>query len=170
MAAALPDKSHVRTSQGSCIISRRAAKFDISNLPAMNFRIFVTLVLICVPILFAGNAYSQDQTWKAPASADKLSNPLKGDSPSIAEGKKIYESMCVICHGEKGKGNGAAGVSLTPRPANFLAITVRHESDGAIFWKLSEGRPPMASYKGLLTETQRWQLVNYIRQLENNSK
>lgn len=78
--------------------------------------------------------------------------------------------MCVICHGDKGKGNGAAGVSLTPRPANFLAITVRHESDGAIFWKLSEGNPPMASYKTLLTETQRWQLVLFIRQLESNGK
>ncbi len=113
---------------------------------------------------------SQQSTWKAPAAADKSVNPLKGDPTSITEGKKIYESMCVICHGDKGKGNGAAGVSLSPRPANFLAITVRHESDGAIFWKLSEGNAPMAAYKGLLSETQRWQLVNYIRKLEDSSK
>ncbi|MBI1767229.1 MAG: cytochrome c [Bacteroidetes bacterium] len=114
--------------------------------------------------------FSQQSTWKAPASADKVVNPYSGSSTFAAEGKKIYESMCVICHGDKGKGNGAAGVSLTPRPANFLAITVRHESDGAIFWKLSEGNPPMASYKTLLTETQRWQLVLFIRQLESNGK
>lgn len=114
--------------------------------------------------------FSQASTWKAPASSDKLVNPLAGDPLSVTEGKKIFTAMCAICHGDKGKGNGAAGVSLTPRPANFLAITVRHESDGNIFWKLSEGNPPMASYKTLLSETQRWQLVNYIRQLESNSK
>lgn len=128
------------------------------------------LVLTTLFVSISALACSQQPTWKAPASADKSVNPLAGNTASIAEGKKIYESMCTICHGDKGKGNGAAGVSLTPRPANFLAITVRHESDGAIFWKLSEGNPPMAAYKTLLSETQRWQLVNYIRQLEDNGK
>jgi mono/diheme cytochrome c family protein len=127
-------------------------------------------VLTVLLTSIAPPAFSQQSTWKAPASADKLVNPLAGNAASITEGKKIYESMCFICHGDKGKGNGAAGVSLTPRPANFLAITVRHESDGAIFSKLTEGNPPMASYKTLLSETQRWQLVNYIRQLEDNVK
>jgi mono/diheme cytochrome c family protein len=119
---------------------------------------------------FSLAAFSQESTWRAPANADKAVNPLQNDPSSINEGKKIYEAMCVICHGDKGKGNGAAGVSLAPKPANFLSITVRHESDGAVFWKLSEGNPPMASYKGLLTETQRWQLVNYIRKLEDSNK
>jgi len=127
-------------------------------------------VLTMVLISISWDVFSQASTWKAPASADKIVNPYSGSSTFAAEGKKIYESMCIICHGDKGKGNGAAGVSLTPRPANFLAINVRHESDGAIFWKLTEGNPPMASYKTLLTDIQRWQLVNYIRQLENNSK
>jgi mono/diheme cytochrome c family protein len=126
----------------------------------------VTTIFISVSV----HVFSQTSTWKAPASADKVVNPYSGSSTFAAEGKKIYQSMCTICHGDKGKGNGAAGVSLTPRPANFLAITVRHESDGAIFWKLSEGNPPMASYKTLLTDIQRWQLVNYVRELENNSK
>jgi mono/diheme cytochrome c family protein len=135
-------------------------------------RIMKNLVEVFTVLLISISTvgYSQQSTWKAPVSSDKLSNPLLNDQAAAPAGKKIYESMCVICHGDKGKGNGAAGVSLTPRPANFLAITVRHETDGNIFWKLSEGNPPMAAYKGLLSETQRWQLVNYIRQLEGNGK
>ncbi len=128
------------------------------------------LVLQILFLSIATICFSQQSTWKAQASSDNLVNPLAGNSASITEGKKIYESMCVICHGDKGKGNGAAGVSLSPRPANFLAIAVRNESDGNIFWKLSEGNPPMAAYKSILTETQRWQLVNYIRQLESSGK
>jgi len=131
-------------------------------------KVGITLLLFFLSL--STGIFAQHSTWTAPATSDKSVNPLKGNPSAVAEGKKIYESMCMICHGEKGKGNGAAGVSLSPRPANFLAIQVRNESDGNIFWKLSEGNPPMASYKTLLSETQRWQLVNYIRQLESNGK
>ena len=115
-------------------------------------------------------SYAQTKNWVAPASADKLVNPYKTSLEAVSSGKVTYNAMCVICHGDKGKGNGAASVSLTTPPANFLSISVRDESDGAIFWKLSEGNPPMASYKTMLTEKQRWEVVNYIRKLENPSK
>jgi len=39
------------------------------------------------------------------------------------------------------------------------------ETDGSLFWKMSEGRGPMPSWKDQLTETERWQLVIYIRKL-----
>ena len=38
-------------------------------------------------------------------------------------------------------------------------------SDGALFWKITQGRPPMTSFRTLLTDDQRWQVVNYIRTL-----
>jgi len=119
---------------------------------------------------FSKTSHFQHEDWVAPASADKIVNPLKGNADAVAKGAEIYTSMCVVCHGDKGKGNGVASVGLSPSPANFLSIDVRNESDGAIFWKLTEGNPPMASYKSLLTETQRWQVVNYIRHLETQSK
>jgi len=71
--------------------------------------------------------------------------------------------MCVICHGAKGKGDGIAGVSLNPKPGNFTIERIQSQTDGAIFWKLTNGKAPMAAYKEILTETQRWELVNYIR-------
>ena len=74
--------------------------------------------------------------------------------------------MCVLCHGITGNGNGEAGLSLEKKPANFLALkNMSDETDGEIFWKITVGKPPMSSYDELLTEDQRWQLVNYIRQL-----
>jgi mono/diheme cytochrome c family protein len=54
--------------------------------------------------------------------------------------------MCVLCHGLKGEGNGESGLSLERKPANFIVLKVITESDGAIFWKITHGKAPMASY------------------------
>jgi len=107
-------------------------------------------------------------TWKAPASANKLKNSVKGNATATAAGKKIYTQMCAICHGNKGKGDGMAGMSLNPRPTNFTTNKVQSQTDGAIYWKITEGRAPMASYKTALKSNQRWQLVNYIRTFKKN--
>jgi mono/diheme cytochrome c family protein len=101
--------------------------------------------------------------WVVPASANNLKNPVKGNTEATEKGKKLYKQMCAICHGSKGKGDGVAGMSLTPRPSNFTSAKIQNQSDGAIYWKLTEGRAPMASYKQMLKDDQRWQLVNYIR-------
>jgi mono/diheme cytochrome c family protein len=105
----------------------------------------------------------------APAAANNLKDPFSGNPGAIAEGKQLFKTMCIICHGETGKGNGVAGVTLVPHPANFLSAKVRAESDGALFWKMTEGNAPMASYKTILTEDQRWKLVSYIRDLQKNN-
>jgi mono/diheme cytochrome c family protein len=107
----------------------------------------------------------EDTGWKAPAEADKLENPFKKDADAWKNVETTYAQLCAICHGESGKGDGIAGMALTPRPANFTLDRVQKQSDGAIFWKMTNGKTPMASYKESLTEEQRWQLVKFIRHL-----
>lgn len=123
----------------------------------------VTTILIILAVLFSSNIYSQS-TWKAPQSADEIINPLKDDIVSAKQGKRLYKMMCSICHGTKGKGDGMGGAALNPKPANFILKTFQTQSDGAIFWKITEGKPPMAAYN-MLNDKQRWQLVNYLRTL-----
>ena len=103
--------------------------------------------------------------WKAPAWADTLKNPFAGSDQAIQAGQKIYAQLCAICHGNSGKGDGVAGMALNPRPADLTTEQVQKQSDGAIYWKITTGRPPMAAYEASLTEEQRWQLVTYIRSL-----
>jgi mono/diheme cytochrome c family protein len=59
-----------------------------------------------------------------------------------------------------------------PPPAS-LAVAMRDGTngmtDGEIFWKITEGRRPMPSFKKELTDEQRWQLVNFLRRLANSS-
>jgi len=113
-------------------------------------------------VTFSNEVVAQS-TWKAPKDADELVNPFRDDADAAKKGKKTFTQMCVICHGAKGKGDGIAGVSLDPKPGNFTTKTIQGQTDGAIFWKLTNGKAPMASYKEILTETQRWEIVNYIR-------
>jgi len=108
----------------------------------------------------------QQKKWVAPASADKIVNPLKGDANAAASGKKLYKVMCFVCHGPKGKGDGVGGAGLTPKPTDLTSDAVQSQTDGAIFWKIAEGRAPMASYKSSIPENKRWEIINYIRTLK----
>ena len=124
--------------------------------------LFTTVLLVG---MFQNAGYSQSN-WQAPASADNIKNPYKGNEKATLAGKKLFAQYCAICHGNKGKGDGMAGMALKPRPANFTKDAVQLQTDGAIYWKMTEGKAPMAAYKETLTEEQRWQLVNFIRSLK----
>ena len=128
------------------------------------------LFLVAIVFMFLSSSTGIAQkSWVVPEYTKGLKNPFEGNKTATAEGKLIYEQMCVLCHGLKGTGNGEAGLSLEKRPANFLALQdIQNETDGEIFWKITAGKPPMSSYDELLTEDQRWQLVNYIRELNKN--
>ena len=102
--------------------------------------------------------------WKAPATAVHQPNPVPSNANTIALGQKLYSANCMTCHGAAGKGDGAAAAALEKRPADLGArIRGSGETDGELFWKISEGRAPMISWKGTLSTTQRWELVDYIK-------
>jgi mono/diheme cytochrome c family protein len=99
--------------------------------------------------------------WKAPAEAKNTKNPEKGSEL----GKKSAETNCVSCHGPQGKGNGPAAAALNPKPADWTSDKIKKETDGELFWKITNGRGPMPPWKHL-PEKERWQLVNHIRDLQ----
>jgi len=102
--------------------------------------------------------------WPVPAEAKKLKNPVRPTAAAQASAKSIYLDKCAQCHGEEGRGDGPESVMYAVKPANFTeAHMMREMSDGEIFWKISEGRAPMPTFKKQLTEEQRWQLVHYVR-------
>lgn len=134
--------------------------------------VFFYTLIIPVSIFLQGfftntltSSYQSKGKWVAPESSNQLKNPITDIAAASKEGKKTYQTLCIVCHGDKGKGDGIAGAALTPKPSNLISEEVQKQSDGAIFWKITNGRPPMAPYKTALTEQQRWQLVTYIRSL-----
>lgn len=123
------------------------------------------LLLICSTIISCNYPEKEGEDWKAPSDADELKTPLKDTALARQKGKETYDLYCGSCHGQSGFGDGAAGNGLPRRPANFHREIVRSQTDGALFWKLSNGRGGMPAFKASLSEEQRWQLIAYIRQL-----
>jgi len=120
---------------------------------------------------FAGRAAADAYTpWVAPAEARKVKNPYPATPENLADGEKIFRANCVLCHGEKGEGDGIGGQALPVKPANFTdAKLMSVETDGSLFWKISEGRLPMLTWKAILTEKERWQVVDYLRKLTRDA-
>ena len=101
------------------------------------------------------------------ASLDTI-NPVAPDSTSVQIGKVLYNKDCLTCHGPEGKGDGPAGRTLNPRPADLSQHAVLGvHTDTKLFQWISQGYPgtPMGGFEASLSETERWNLVNYIRTL-----
>ena len=107
---------------------------------------------------------AKDDGWEAPGAAKKVPNPVAADQESIARGQAIYAKACVSCHGPEGKGDGKSAKILAKKPAD-LNLHAPHHTDGDLFWKITEGKKPMPSFKKDLKENQRWDVVNYLRKL-----
>jgi len=128
----------------------------------------ISAVLALALGLFAARPARSDEQpppWKAPPRAERKPNPVPADDKAVAAGKAAYVANCLACHGATGKGDGPAAVSLKQTVGDLRSPAVQQQSDGALFWKITEGRKPMPSFEKLLSETQRWQVVDYVRTL-----
>jgi len=115
---------------------------------------------------FTGNGPKQtNDPWKAPASADSLKRPITFNAETAKKGEDLYFLYCFSCHGETGSGEGPAGAQLAIKPANFHDEKVTKQTDGAIFWKITNGKGNMIPFKDVLKAEERWQLVAFIRKL-----
>lgn len=106
-----------------------------------------------------------DEEWKAPVRASKRRNPIPADEKSISRGKELYAQNCLSCHGATGKGDGPAAKDLPKKVRDLADAKTVSETDGELFWKITEGKAPMTSYEKLLSEEDRWHTVNYLRKL-----
>jgi mono/diheme cytochrome c family protein len=123
----------------------------------------IFLVFIMVAIAGGIIVYSLSD-WSAPAKAKAMPNPVPATPQAIGAGMSIYMDRCQNCHGEDGNGKGERADKLSVAPADFTdAHAMSAQTDGELFWKISEGHKPMPAFDKKLTEEERWQLVDYIR-------
>ena len=105
--------------------------------------------------------------WPVPDKYKNMPNPVKADATSIAEGKALYSQHCSSCHGKKGKGDGSKAAQLETECGDFTLADFQKQTDGSVFYKTTEGRKDMPSFKKKIPDADGiWSLVNYIRTLK----
>ena len=110
----------------------------------------------------------QVATWllrhSVPASADAMTNPLKGDQAAITAGSDLFRQKCEVCHAYDGSGKTEIGSGAFPRPPH-LRETAQSLSDGEIFYHIRNGIRNTAMPAWNMPDREVWQLVSYIRNL-----
>jgi cytochrome c6 len=91
---------------------------------------------------------------------------------SRSEGQKLYSTYCSTCHGDKGKGDGAAAKSLPVKPLDHTDGTVmNHLSDKYLVDIISKGGSGvgksafMPGWAGQLKENEIRDIVAYLRSI-----
>jgi mono/diheme cytochrome c family protein len=107
--------------------------------------------------------------WVAPARRAQRANPLEATPQIIAQGRALYMRECAACHGATGNNDGETApreLRGTRKPAD---PSLRAETDGALFWKIGEGRSSMPSTWDVLSDRDRWAIVIFLRTLAPES-
>jgi mono/diheme cytochrome c family protein len=122
----------------------------------------IALILLLQAFMPAPN-----DPWPVPDKYNKMANPVASDAASKADGKELYIKHCQSCHGKKGKGDGSKAAQLDTDCGDFTTPEFKKQTDGALFYKTSEGRKDMPSFKKKIpAEEDIWSVVNYMRTLK----
>ncbi|MEW6055188.1 MAG: cytochrome c [Bdellovibrionota bacterium] len=103
---------------------------------------------------------------KDPEGAGRsLKNPLPRTMVNLEMGKKLYNTYCIVCHGDKGEGNGSI-VPKFPQPPSLHSDKVRDWTDGRLFHVITMGQNLMPSYASQAEPKERWAIIHYVRVLQ----
>jgi mono/diheme cytochrome c family protein len=131
--------------------------------------LFVALLaLIALSVVLAVTHRGQ---WNIPDEAKLRQNPIHASPQALDSARILYDDHCERCHGKLGKGDGPDATKFSTSPRDLSdSGRMSAQSDGELFYKISEGRRPMPEFKTKLTEEQRWQLVLLMRSLAGTEK
>jgi mono/diheme cytochrome c family protein len=111
--------------------------------------------------------FYQAKPWAVPDAFAKKANQVKSDEESLKTGKAVWGKHCQSCHGKTGIGDGTKAAQLETELSDFTTNDVQKQSDGAMFYKISEGRDEMPTFKKKIPDEEEiWSVINYVRTLK----
>jgi len=146
-------------------------------------RFFHILVLAAAPLLVAAIWMDDQQSYKpyeAPvlsppvgavpitgrevvSQESELKNPVPATAASLTKGKALFETNCVMCHGQTSAERGPVGKKLVPPPPGLDHDMVKGLNDSTIFKAITFGFGRMPAFQDKLMPQERWNLVNFLR-------
>jgi mono/diheme cytochrome c family protein len=92
----------------------------------------------------------------------ELANPHPATARTLEEGKALYETYCLVCHGARGQGDGPIAGKIPPPPA-YGSERVAAFPEGRLFHVVTLGSGKMPSYAAQLGADERWKIVSYVK-------
>jgi mono/diheme cytochrome c family protein len=130
------------------------------------------VVILSAVVGLAVTVLARQTTGKGDPEAVKIKNPVASRPESIAAGQKQYQGLCAGCHGKDAKGGIVISVIEDRggnQPPDLTDEKWDHgSSDGEIFTVVKKGIGPeffMAPWDGRVSDTEIWNMVNYIKSL-----
>lgn len=118
-----------------------------------------------VPPVGAIPRQGREQPMDRIEAGEKLHNPVPPTKESVENGKQLFAIYCALCHGPDGKGGGPVAAKFVPPPDLTLEI-FRQRTDGFIYATIRDGGALMPPQAEALSLRDRWDVVNYVRQLQ----
>lgn len=91
-------------------------------------------------------------------------NPVDFTEITVQRGKKLFESQCAMCHGEKGDGQGEVAQDMKLNLPDFTkATTLKSRTDGELAKIIDLGNPIMPAQDKRMKDIHVWEIVNFLR-------
>ena len=126
------------------------------------------ILFLAAGFMITGFTLNQEKKpWLVPDVAKTKKNTVTSNAQSIAEGKELWSTHCKSCHGSKGLGDGPKAAQLKTEAGDLSKAVVQSQTDGALFYKIAEGRDDMPSFKKKIPEADdMWNVINFMRTLK----
>jgi len=129
--------------------------------------IFRSVMLLLSLTVFFIYAHAQAPAWQVPAKFTSMKSPLPSNKDNMANGKDLYSKHCKSCHGSAGLGDGPKAATLDASCSDFSTAKFQAQSDGDLFYKMTEGKAKMPSFKKTIADdNDRWAIVQYLRTMK----
>ena len=132
-------------------------------------------VLTYVRSLYAGDPSKINWTVPPPVPPEMLAAANQQTGDPVAAGKQNFMQNCTPCHGNEGRGDGPASVSLDPKPRNLTDPAYMAQLNDRYMFELisrggvAVGKSPLMPAQSALVAADINNVITYVKTLSKSS-